>query len=283
MPDERQRSRGWCFTINNPNGWDDADIETLKRETHYGVVGKETGEGGTAHYQGYARFEHPKTFKQVKKILSRAHLEAQKGTWSQASEYCKKDGHFEEWGQVPSEVNNQFRWTDMINLAETGNMHAIKDRYPAEYIRYHDKFLSLRRRHAQILGDLENEWWYGETGTGKSKKIWEDYPDHYPKMLNKWWDGYEDQDTVVIEEWSPKNDMTASGLKIWADRYPFNAEVKGGVIKKIRPRRIIVTSNYSMEQCFERTEDLEPLKRRFKQVRFKALQPWSVEELLNDF
>lgn len=277
-----ERSRGYCFTINNPNGWDDADIENLKKQSSYGVVGKEIGEEGTSHYQGYVRFQNPKTFSQIKKIISRAHIEKQKGTCCQAADYCKKDGHFEEWGDPPEEVDNKAKWKDIIFLAETGNTHAIKERYPAEYVRYLDKITSLRIRHISIIQVLENEWWFGKTGTGKSMKIWSDHPNHYPKMLNKWWDGYEDQDTVVIEEWSPKNDMTASGLKIWSDRYPFNAEIKGGVIKMIRPRRIIVTSNYSMEQCFERAEDLEPLKRRFKQIEFKTLK-WSVDEILNDF
>jgi len=276
------RSRGWCFTINNPNGWDEADIDKLKEASTYGVVGKEIGEEGTSHFQGYVRFEHPKTFAQVKAIITRAHIEKQKGTITQAADYCKKDGHFDEWGDAPLDKDNNKKWKDIIFLAETGNVHAIKDRYPDVYLRYLDKLLSLRIRHVSIIQELQNEWWYGETGTGKSRKIWDEYPNHYPKMLNKWWDGYDDQEIVVIEEWSPKNDMTASALKIWADRYPFNAEVKGGVIKKIRPRRIIVTSNYTLEQCFERAEDIEPLKRRFKQIRFSKLS-WDVDKIMADF
>ena len=97
-----------------------------------------------------------------------------------------------------------------------------------------------------------------------------------------WWDGYANEEVVVIEEWCPKNEMTASGLKIWADRYPFSCEVKGGTIRRIRPKKIIVTSNYSMEQCFERVEDLEPLKRRFKEVYFPRTPFTDLSFLDND-
>lgn len=110
------------------------------------------------------------------------------------------------------------------------------------------------------------------------------YPDHYAKELNKWWDGYEGQDVVAIEEWCPKNECTASFLKIWADRYPFPAQIKGGSLRQIRPKKVIVLSNYEMEQCFLSTEDLDPMKRRFKVVRFPLFfdyqrELFDVEEL----
>jgi len=40
------------------------------------------------------------------------------------------------------------------------------------------------------------------------------------------------QDTVVIEEADPKNmEHLADRLKVWADRYPFPGEIKGGRIE----------------------------------------------------
>ena len=54
----------------------------------------------------------------------------------------------------------------------------------------------------------------------------------YPKQLNKWWNGYDGQDYVLIEEFD--RDFKCSGylLKIWTiwtDRYPLLAEIKGFV------------------------------------------------------
>lgn len=279
-----QRSRGWCFTINNPTDWDDNDIERLKQETTYGVYGRETGESGTPHYQGFCRFANAVTFTRIKTIIPRAHIESQRGSIHQAAEYCKKDGDFVEWGDIPQEKRStKERWRFIIQKAECGDMGAIKDEYPGEYLRYFRQLRELREREPVVLqGDLQNEWWHGPTGTGKSKRVWEEYPDHFGKGLNKWWCGYNDEPTVVIEEWAPKHEVTASALKIWADRYPFNAEVKGGSVRRIRPERIIVTSNYTIDQCFERNEDLLPIKRRFKSVYFPET-PFSLDTILGDF
>jgi len=263
------RCRGWCFTINNPSEWDRAEVESLQSQAEYYVVGRETGECGTPHLQGYVRFKNPVGFRRVKQLLSRAHIEAQKGTPLEAANYCKKDGDFDEWGELKrSGVTAKERWRLILDAAERGDMGYIRDEFPGEYLRYYDRLLRFRTRDSTILDELSNEWWWGPTGTGKSRRVWEEFPEHFPKQLNKWWDGYADEEVVVIEEWAPKNEMTASGLKIWADRYPFSCEVKGGTIRRIRPKKIIVTSNYSMAQCFERVEDLEPLKRRFKEVYF---------------
>lgn len=274
------KHRGYCFTLNNFTEWDIVDVERLQETAEYLVYGREVGEGGTPHLQGYVRFRNPVTFRKLKEKLQRAHIEAQRGDTTAAADYCKKDGDFKEFGVLPAtKRSGTARWAWIIERAEEGDLESIKREYPGDYLRLYDKLLRLRKRNKSILdGSLEHEWWHGPTGTGKSRKVWTDHPDHYAKQLNKWWDGYGDEDVVVIEEWAPRNECTASYLKIWADRYPFPAEVKGGNLKRIRPRKIIVTSNYTIDQCFERSEDRDPLKRRFKQVYFPK-GPWNLDDL----
>lgn len=267
------KAKGWCFTLNNPELSDDWELITLQAASSYLVYGKERGEEGTLHYQGYVIFEHPRSLAQMKRVLSRAHLEARRGTHKQASDYCKKDGDFEEYGTLPQSAaeTSKEMWKNIIKYAEEGNLEQIKEDYPAMYLRYLEKLRSLGRPTLSILPEITNEWWYGPTGTGKSRKLWRDYPTHYAKQLNKWWDGYENEDVVAIEEWAPKNECTASALKVWADRYPFPAEVKGGKINKIRPQKIIVLSNYAPEACFNNVEDLGPIRRRFKVIHFPSV------------
>jgi len=50
------------------------------------------------------------------------------------------------------------------------------------------------------LDTLTNKWYYGPPGTGKSRKVRQDYPNVYDKPLNKWWDAYEDQEVVVLDD-----------------------------------------------------------------------------------
>lgn len=268
-----ERSRGFCFTINNPSSFDEIDLEDLVKQTQYTIIGYEKGESGTLHWQGYCYFSNKKSFEQIKAILPRAHIEKQRGSCTQAIDYCKKDGDWKEWGNRPSGGTNQtHKWKEIIQLAKQGRIEAIEDQYPAEYLRYYKMLLGLHKpEHPIILQTLENEWWFGDTGTGKSRELWERFPNHYQKPLNKWWDGYSGEEVVAIEEWSPKNEVTASLLKIWADRYPFCAEVKGGTLQKIRPKKIIVLSNYKPQDCFTNAQDLGPILRRFKIKHFVTI------------
>lgn len=271
MPSIAQKVKGWCFTINNPTDQDRQDLETLKDIAQYYVYGEEEGCQGTFHFQGYVHLSQPKTLSQLKRILKRAHLETRRGSVKQAIEYCKKDGQFHEYGDRPKSAAESTKdtWRAIIEHAERGDMEWIKHEQPSIYVRYFERLRSLCRRPSVVLqGDLKHEWWYGSTGSGKSRTLWSMYPGHYAKELNKWWDGYNGEEVVAIEEWAPKNECTASFLKIWADRYPFPAQIKGGTLSKIRPEKIIVLSNYTIDQCFPNAEDRDPIKRRFKVIHF---------------
>lgn len=270
------KSKGFCFTINNPTEVDDGELQNLKDTASvvYLVWGTEIGEEGTLHYQGFVRFKHATSFQRVKRLLSRAHIEKQLGTSQQAAEYCKKDGIFQEHGELPASAGSKTKemWKNVITWAEEGKIEEIKDNYPHVYFLHRPKILSLRKRESNIITELTHEWWVGPTGTGKSRRLWAEFPDHYPKALNKWWDGYDNEEVVAIEEMTPAaGQFLAHYLKIWADRYPFSPEIKGGQLKKIRPKKLIVLSNYTIDECFENNQDSLPLKRRFKVVQFEQL------------
>lgn len=288
-----QRTRGWCFTINN---YTDEDIDRLANlDCQYLVYGKEVAPTtGTCHLQGYVHFQGEKTLRTIQRLLgSHGHYERRLGTIQEAIEYCKKDGIVTERGTISTRVSKSDEWGRVIQLAEEGSMEELKEEYPRHYLQYFKTLMSIRAFNSVPMdGPLAHEWWYGPTGTGKSMKLWKDYPKHYQKPVNKWWDGYFGEEIVAIEEWEPKNEVTGSKLKIWADRYPFPAEIKGGTIQKIRPKKIIVTSNYSIRECFPNEQDWKPLERRFTQVYFPlqvnplTLQPDpnpSVEQIMEEF
>lgn len=266
----KSRSYGWCFTLNNYTVEELINLDNI--ECQYIICGKEVGESGTQHIQGYIHYKTNVRFAQVKKALGpRAHIEPRMGTLIQAIEYCKKDGDFSERGTIRTGKEN--KWADMTELAEQGKLEEIKEEYPQFYFLYKQKIESMvKRTFDPINDDLHNhfEWWVGPTGTGKSRTAWDLFGNNrYLKGIHKWWDGYQYEDVVIIEEADPKRcEHMAHYFKTWFDHYPFRAEVKCSMLNNIRPTKIIVTSNYTIRECFPNQQDYEPLERRFKVVHF---------------
>lgn len=79
---------------------------------------------------------------------------------------------------------------------------------------------------------------------------------------------------MLIEEANPDAcEHLATFFKTWFDEYAFVAEAKGTIAPKIRPEFIIVTSNYSIEECFPRSQDSDPLKRRLLSINIDHITP----------
>jgi len=116
-------------------------------------------------------------------------------------------------------------------------------------------------------GNQPNIWIHGDTGYGKSfqaRKILGDR--FYPKIAsNKWWDKYKGEENVLIEDVDKTHTYQAYNFKIWADKYAFPVEIKYGN-DVVRPKIIVVTSNYPIKEVFPDPRDHEPLLRRFKEV-----------------
>ena len=125
----------------------------------------------------------------------------------------------------------------------------------------------LHTNQANPLEELNNEWHWGPTGTGKSLHCRTTYPEAYIKMPNKWWDGYQEEKVVLIEDIQTEHACLGYHFKIWADHYPYPAEIKG-TTTKIRPQKILVTSNYHPRDIWTDPAVLEPILRRFKVIEY---------------
>lgn len=111
------RAKNWVFTLNN---YTDEDVAALRGvRCEYLVFGREVGEDGTPHLQGYVCFQAAVRFTTAKnRINERAHLEVVRGSPEQAATYCKKEGDFEEFGVLPagqgkrSDLDAFYEWAD---------------------------------------------------------------------------------------------------------------------------------------------------------------------------
>lgn len=142
-----QRKR-WCFTLNNYTPAEYDRIIGNPDSFEYLVVGKERGESGTPHLQGFFILVTKLRLNQVKALISdRAHFEAARGTPEQASLYCKKDGEFFEHGELPQSQGKRTdfeRLKDWIKQLDTPPAHRdIAEEFPSLWGRYRTSCLDF--------------------------------------------------------------------------------------------------------------------------------------------
>lgn len=87
------RGRKWCITLNNYTEEEFKNMTQVFSDCKY-IFGKEVGENKTPHIQGYIELKNARTFKSIKKLIPRAHIEKAKGSTKQNFAYCSKDGDF---------------------------------------------------------------------------------------------------------------------------------------------------------------------------------------------
>lgn len=265
---EEKRSRGWCMTLNN---YTEREYETVTGiDCVYGIVGKEKGEEGTPHLQGFFQFASVKSLKQIKTLAPRAHWEATQGSIDQNVAYCSKEGDFVECGIRPKSQKAKGdgeikRYEDAIEACKRGCLEDIPaDLLTRHYSTYKKMKAEFQVAPVPLYGELQNQWLVGPPGCGKTSRAFFENPGAYLKGLNKWWDGYLDQEVVIIDDMDPYHKALAQEFKVWAHHYPFPAETKGGSLC-IRPRKIVVTSNYNIDQIWEDEITREAMHRRFKE------------------
>jgi len=98
--------------------------------------------------------------------------------------------------------------------------------------------------------EVRGEWHYGVAGAGKSHTVRTRYPDAYIKSQNKWFDGYQGEEVIILEDLDTST--LSHYLKIWADKWSCKGEAKGYTVK-LQHKKFVVTSNYSIAELFKDT------------------------------
>lgn len=149
-------AKRWCFTINNPTEDDEqllGDFAEGER-CEYLVYGDETGEQGTRHFQGYLVLKNRQNMGWLKNHFhSTCHLEISRGTPKEASDYCKKDGEYEEFGELPSgAVGNNKQFEELRDWAKSKDKcpseKEVAENFPALWCRYRRSVMDLVRMFA---------------------------------------------------------------------------------------------------------------------------------------
>lgn len=303
------KSRNFVFTLNNPDNWPGAIPETtedtntntgtrvVKKCIRYFAYAEEVAPStGTKHLQGFIVMSSSTTTSAVKKHFPHAFVEQMYGRLQDSEKYCSKTGNdLKEFGDRPMTSKDKGqsqidRWRNVSELAQASNWQQLNEEEPMIFLLHNRKLqqaASLLKEIPLHINELQNYWIHGPPGTGKSSGVRLHFneseddlmivcPSVYDKQQSKWWSLYAGQPNVLIDDFE-KSYSGKLQLKRWADRYPFQAEIKGGDLGLIRPRRIIVTSNYSIQECFPACPDTgnnsacEAIQRRFTEVHKQAV------------
>lgn len=244
------RSRAWCFTLNN---YTEEDVITFHDlECEYIIVGKEMGESGTPHLQGYVYFANARSFASMKKLNGKTHFEKAKGSPMDNYKYCSKEGNFYEKGTMPSQgkraVHNDVRKAvaDGVGMREIAKMDGVN--YQTL------RSAELLMRYVEKKRDFKTQvvWLYGEPGSGKTRYAYdnEKFDDiHLQNASNlKYFQEYDAHPVVILDE--VDSDTSYVALKALCDMYPYSVEFKGGS-RQFLARRIYITSLYPPQVLFQ--------------------------------
>lgn len=266
--DNRTKFTKFTFTLNNYTPAEEAAIRKFAdSKATFAVCGKEVGENGTPHLQGYMNLRAQTRFTAIKKLMPRAHVEIAKGNDEQNNMYCGKDGDFWTVGepQRAGKRNDLKVVADKIVAGATSTSVAAE--HPATYVKYY-KGLEALAQAVQKKRDVNDPpttiWLWGKSGVGKTRFAYDNLPHDqiFIKDGTSWWNGYEGQQCILVDDFDghwPFRDLLR-----FLDRYPYKGQVKGGYVE-INSPFIIITCEFPPDHFWTGNE-LTQVTRRLQFV-----------------
>lgn len=226
---------------------------------------------GYRHWQVLVVLRRKGSLSTLKDIFGRT-IHAELSRSSAANEYVWKEdtrvGEQFEYGALPFKRNDPKDWEQIWDLAKKGDLNGI----PADVrIQCYRTLRTIRSDYAVPEAMVRRcVVFCGRTGTGKSRRAWEEASlSAYPKdPRTKFWDGYRDQEHVVIDEFRGSIDI--SHMLRWLDRYPCLVEIKGSSTVLVA-RSIWITSNVHPRNWYPDLDGptVEALLRRLEITEFE--------------
>lgn len=265
----------FCFTLNN---WTDDEYESIKSlPVRWLVVGKEVGDQGTRHLQGACVIGKQLSFAAVKQLpgLTRAHIEAMRGTPADSLKYCSKEdltpfviGDM----PTPGKRNDIHTAVERIQAGESLKDLAKDTDGGVAIVKFHKGLNALISLLTPIRRDAPFVYWiHGKTGTGKTRCCVEysEVQDRQYWMSNgslQWFDGYVNEPVAILDDLRSCHAKFSFLLRL-LDRYTFDVPIKGGFVRW-QPEVILITSPYDPATMWSlrNDEDKHQLVRRCTKI-----------------
>lgn len=260
---EYKQARNWCFTDFNVNdhskkSWEKFYEKHKDIEIRYLCVGAEIcPKTGRPHWQGWIQLCKKKTLGGMKQLFNddKIHFTACTGSEEANDTYCKKGEKFFTWG----EWIKQGRRNDLIKLKkmldEGKPMKEIADVSFGAYLRYHKGFEKykemLTKASTKEFRKVEVILLYGKTGIGKTRKAMEEATYKIDANSLNWWDGYDGDKTICIDEFA--NQIPITQLLGLLDGYQYRLPIKGG-FTYASWTKVYITTNLSLYEIYPKAK-----------------------------
>ncbi len=254
-------------------------------------------ESGRLHHQGYVEFKRSMRRDAAKRLLGgdHIHIEPRRGTQSETISYCKEIGkraattaahphpgpHVIGTMAASQRANALSKWRSVLDMIKANvNGQELCEAHPSIIGMYNRGVNAMRfiqmKTNSRIWRSLNCEWYWGPTGLGKSRKA--EYFNNAGYRLSTyadkttWWDGYEGEKDVIIDE-LVRGSIPYAELLCILDGYQYRLGTKGGHTYALWTH-VVITSNSSPQELYGM--DIAPLLRRLNTVT-EFVTEWTPE------
>lgn len=242
------------------------------------AYGKETcPTTGRLHWQSFVGFHQDISGFMLKKYLKdktglNPHFEGMKGSIYHNEVYCSKEGTLQKFGTFPNQgLRSDLLWWKERIMEGTHKPSDILLENPVFYHQYGRTIKDIFNLRCKDIWRTEMttcDWYHGGTGTGKSHRALQNYN---PRDIyiycrdNGWWDNYEMQACVVINEFR-EGTLSFDFLLEMIDKWPFSVKRRNTTPLPFISKHVIITSPYNPADMFvsDGVNNVDQLLRRIK-------------------
>ncbi len=234
------------------------------------LIGQELHQDGGIHYHVYVKFNEgvaPRDVLKFKWVDRTACAKAVRGL-AGCLKYCTKDGDYiTNIRNIKALIGGNHHKKLTTFLLENGVNKAVQEGEVGirglKRLRQDVTDFKLHELAVEPTIHCKGIWIHGPTGAGKTTAALQRYPGCFRKPPTKWWDGYEGQEVVLLDDLRKENaKFIVYYLTQWMDKHaPPAGEVKGGNMP-LPFKWFVVTSQWSIEEIFDEPRDRDAIQRR---------------------
>lgn len=226
----------------------------------------ERAQTGRLHVQAYVRFKRNVAVSRVRALVAPGHVEVARGTEQDNIKYCSKEesrvcGPWQHGKEKAQGKRNDIMMVREAIKQGKGLREIAQEATSYQGLRSAQLLLSYLEPGRNFKPEVR--WYYGSTGSGKTRAAIEEFPQAYMSGKDgKWFDGYDAHPVCIIDDFR-KSFCAFDVLLRLIDRYPFRVECKGGS-RQFLARVIIFTCPWHPKILYENHPDeaIEQLMRR---------------------